>query len=137
MIILSPFSILINLAALWYILHLKQIGCECTLGTANDLIMYYLIISITCNFFLLYIFFNHRFKYETCETIYLAFFIPASIGYGYLTYQYVKKLKANNCECSNRVQRNILWIEALIISCIYCIGGLLMLKNPTKHVVIF
>ena len=126
-IIISCISLVLNVYVLWYIFNLEKNVCECALSTSHVFIKYYLIVAITCNAALLYLYFADRKLYHNYEKAYLVCFIPGSIIYAYITYKYVIDLESRACDCSNAVQRGIMWIEALIISILYSFGGLWIL----------
>ena len=127
LVLLSTISVILNIYVLWYIFNLQKNSCECALSTSHQFIKWYLIISITCNAALLYLYYADRPSFIYYEKIYFICFIPASILYAYITYKYVIDLESRQCECSSAIQRGIMWFEALVISIIYSFGGLWIL----------
>ena len=128
-------SLAINAYMLWYILNLERNNCKCSITSHSKFIKYYAIVSIVCNVSLFLLFLSDSRHYTRYETIYLMFFVPASIIHAYMVYKYVQEVDIESCECQSKLERWVLYLLSLVISTIYSFGGLVLFIGGASYLV--
>lgn len=97
---------------IYYLHHLENIGCKCSLTFQRNYIYYYTIAIFIFN--LISIFFQDKLK-----NLNLILFLPivviiAGIINIVYTIEYVQDMKKQNCECSESFIRDLMFIIAIL-----------------------
>ena len=116
-IIAPAIGITLSSLIIYYLNNLKTIGCECALNFKRDYIMYYSMVSILFNIvsfavgvpnILLY-----YIRYPILYTIPAILFTAAVVNMVFI-FQYVEEMKKINCECSESVYRDMMFVLAIL-----------------------
>ena len=99
---------------IYYLHHLENIGCKCSLTFQRNYIYYYTITIIIFN--LLSIFFQDKLKNLNFNFL---LFLPILIVIAGIiniiyTIEYVNDMKKQNCECSESLIRDLMFIIAIL-----------------------
>jgi hypothetical protein len=115
------FSILI----IYYLKNLETIGCKCALNFKHDFIFIFSCIALSIGF--LNILFS---GFRMFKIFMLIIFIPymiAAIMNLVFTIQYVDEMKKINCDCSESVFREMMYILAIINACVWALSILIVI----------
>lgn len=111
-ILIGIVAIIIQLSILYYLWNLEKIGCKCAMDWRRDYIMAFIVIGLVylCSYMI----------YKDKLPLYfsLIFMILGLINI-VAVIQYVNKLKDDNCECSESVMRDIMYVIALFNAVMY------------------
>lgn len=105
-------GIIFAFCILYYLKYLNNIGCICALNDKRIYILWYTCVIILFNIFAITPYYNLKFFTDYKYITYLL--IMGSILNVIFTMQYVEELKKNNCECSQSIVRDIMFILATI-----------------------
>lgn len=104
-----------------YLDNLEKIDCKCALTDNRKYIMYYLLTNVIINtfLFLVHSFFSKKINVSKIGIImygvvYGLMFI-ASFVFAIYTYQYLHKLRKDNCECSESIIRDMYYYYLIVI----------------------
>ena len=121
---------------IYYLNYLQQIGCKCSLTLQRNYIYYYTIVLFVIN--LVSIFFQKKLK-ELAVIIFpisIILLIAGIINIVY-TIEYVEDMKKQNCECSESMIKDLMFILAIfqisvwiILLCIVVSIVIFKLKLP-------
>ena len=107
---------------IYYLNHLEQIGCKCSLTFQRNYIYYYTICFFIINVLNLF-FYNTLFILPIQIILLLAGII--NIVY---TIEYVEDMKKQNCKCSESMIRDLMFIIAILKIFVYIIFILIILS---------
>ena len=101
---------------IYYLHHLENIGCKCSLTFQRNYIYYYTIVIFIFN--LINIFFQDKLKNSNLN-FKIVMFLPiliiiAGIINIVYTIEYVNDMKKQNCECSESIIRDLMFIIAIL-----------------------
>lgn len=114
--IFSAFVIALYIVFLVYLFKLEKIGCKCALNWRRNYMITFLIFALTSNF--------------------LSMFIPAiklnillilassvlSLMFVIISIQYVQKVKADKCDCSEHLTREIMYYYSWIMLVLFILS---------------
>jgi hypothetical protein len=114
--VFSAFVIALYVIFLVYLFKLEKIGCKCALNWRRNYMIIFLIFALTSNF--------------------LSMFIPAiklnillilassvlSLMFVIISIQYVQKVKADKCDCSEHLTREIMYCYSWIMLVLFILS---------------
>lgn len=102
---------------IYYLNNLKTIGCECALNFKRDYIMYYSMVSILFNIVSFAVgvptILIYYIRYPILYSIPAVLFAAAVVNMVFI-FQYVEEMKKINCECSESVYRDMMFVLAIL-----------------------
>ena len=125
------FNVVISSCIIYYLKRLETIGCKCALNFKHDYIFYFTCINLGVALL--------RFgvgSIAIVRTIMLFVSIPlviAAIVNIVYTIQYVDEMKKNNCNCSESIYRDLMYILAIINACAWIILLLIVLPIAIQY----
>ena len=121
---------------IYYLNNLKTIGCECALNFKRDYIMYYSIVNILFNVVSLTVgvptILNYYNRYPILYSVPAVLFAAAIVNMVFI-FQYVEEMKKINCECSESVYRDMMFVLAILQA--ISIGLILLLSVQVGYMV--
>jgi len=127
---ISPaIGITLSSLIIYYLNNLKTIGCACALNYKRDYIMGFSGILIAMNLAAVVVGGSHKLaavymKYPVLYGFLVALTIGAIVNIVF-TLQYVEEMKRINCDCSESVYRDMMFILAIIQAASYGIIAIL------------
>ena len=120
-------SIFISGTIIYYLYHLEKIDCKCSLTFQRNYIFYYTIFVFSIN--LLTICFQNKLKdlAFVILPISILLIIAGIINIVY-TIEYVEAMKKQNCNCSDSIIRDLMFIIAILQICVWAIVLLIMIS---------
>ena len=115
-------SIVFSIIVYKYLGNLEKIQCTCALTENRKYIMYYLLASIAVNvLYPICVITNSKSLLHTCLYMYtiMAF---VSIVFSIYAFQYLYKLREDNCECSESVVRDMYYYYLIVSFFMFCIA---------------
>lgn len=131
MTIISYISPIINLfisgTIIYYLHYLEKINCKCSLTFQRNYIYYYTILIFIIN--AITIFFQKKLKDISLAIlpISIMLLIAGLVNIIY-TFEYVNDMKKQNCECSESIVRDLMFIFAILQSFVIIIFFLTILS---------
>lgn len=115
---ISPaIGITLSSLIIYYLNNLKTIGCECALNFKRDYIMYYSIVNIVFNVVSFAVgipnILNYYNRYPILYSVPAVLFAAAIVNMVFI-FQYVEEMKKINCECSDSVYRDMMFVLAIL-----------------------
>ena len=100
---------------IYYLNNLKTIGCECALNFKRDYIMYYSMVNILFNVvsFGVPTILIYYIRYPILYSVPAVLFAAAIVNMVFI-FQYVEEMKKINCECSESVYRDMMFVLAIL-----------------------
>ena len=119
---INSINLFIGGTIIYYLNHLEQIGCKCSLTFQRNYIYYY-----TISFFLINVL--NLFFYNTLFIlpIQIILLLAGIINIVY-TIEYVEDMKKQNCKCSESMIRDLMFIIAILKIFVYIIFILIILS---------
>lgn len=106
------FTVIISLCIIYYLRHLEEIGCKCALNYKRDYILYFTCINLF--FATMNAFFGTTSMYRMVMLVVtLPLFVAGIVNIVY-TIQFINDVKKNNCNCSESLYREIMFILAIV-----------------------
>ena len=124
-IVSFTFTVIISSCIIYYLRHLEQIGCKCALNYKRDYILYFTCISLF--FATMNVFAGHTYIYKMVMVVVALPLIIAGIVNIVYTIQFVNDVKKNNCDCSESLYREIMYILAIVNACVWILLVLIIL----------
>lgn len=115
------FSILI----IYYLKNLETIGCKCALNFKHHYIFIFTCIALTIG--ILNILFRGFRMFKMLMLIISIPYFIAAITNIVFTIQYVDEMKKINCDCSESVFREMMYILAIINACVWALSVLIFI----------
>lgn len=116
-LITPAIGITLSSLIIYYLNNLKTIGCECALNFKRDYIMYYSIVNIAFNVLSFAVgvpnILNYYNRYPILYSILPVLFAAAVVNMVFI-FQYVEEMKKINCECSESVYRDMMFVLAIL-----------------------
>ena len=113
----SAIGITLSSLIIYYLNNLKTIGCECALNFKRDYIMYYSMVSILFNIVSFAVgvptILIYYIRYPILYSIPAVLFAAAVVNMVFI-FQYVEEMKKINCECSESVYRDMMFVLAIL-----------------------
>jgi hypothetical protein len=135
MIVAFVFNIIVSSLIIYYLNRLQQIGCKCALNFKRDYIFYFTCINLGIT--LTRALFG---SLSIVKMLMLFISIPlviAAIVNIVYTIQYVNEMKKNNCDCSESVYRELMFILAIINACAYILFFLILIPVIIMYPALF
>jgi hypothetical protein len=113
-------TLIISGTILYYLNHLKNIDCKCSLTFQRNYIFYYTIVVFVINLFT--ICFQDKLKELALMIlpISILLLIAGIINIVY-TIEYVQDMKKQNCKCSESMIRDLMFIIVILQICVWSI----------------
>jgi hypothetical protein len=138
MVIGPIINLFIGGTIIYYLHHLENIGCKCSLTFQRNYIYYYTIVIFIFN--LITIFFQDTLKNLSISLLFLPIIIIiAGIVNIVYTLEYVNDMKKQNCKCSESMIRDLMFIIAILQISAFAIVLLTMISmvalkiKPNKY----
>jgi len=117
----------LQLLIIRYLFQLEEQGCECALTTQRTYILSFLVLNFIVS--LLHIFTNvfEKAKDNTIGSLFMSLYSVAGIANIVFIIQYVNQLKARQCDCSESVYRDMMYVYAIMDAIVLGMAVLLVL----------
>ena len=119
------FILFINLfisgTIIYYLNHLEKIGCQCSLTFQRNYIYYYTICIFIINLLNLFL------KKITVLPVQIILLLASIINIVY-TIEYVEDMKKLNCNCSESMIRDLMFIIAILRICVVILFILIIIS---------
>lgn len=115
-------SIVFSIIVYKYLDNLEKIQCTCALTDNRKYIMYYLLVGIAVSIsYPICVITNSKTLSNMCFYIY-TIMVFVSIVFSIYAFQYIHKLREDNCECSDSVVRDMYYYYFIVSFFIFCIA---------------
>jgi hypothetical protein len=110
-------GVILSSLIIYYVTNLEKIGCECAMGYKRTYILAYNAVAILYGVFMA-IFGVDKFS-SMLRNQPLLFVIPGLLGVAGIvnmvfTFMFVEEMKKKNCECSESVYRDMMYVLAIL-----------------------
>ena len=114
--ITSAFIIALYIVFLVYLFKLEKIGCKCALNWRRNYMIVFMIFALSSNLLSMVI--------PAIKLNFFLVFLSATLSLMFLivTIQYVQRLKADKCECSENLTREIMYYYSWIMLVLFILS---------------
>jgi hypothetical protein len=119
------FTVIISSCIIYYLKHLEEIGCKCALNYKRDYILYFTVINLF--FATMNVFAGHTAIYRMVMLVVSLPLVIAGIVNIVYTIQFVNDVKENNCNCSESLFREIMFILAIVNASVWILFILIVI----------
>jgi hypothetical protein len=124
-IVAFTFNLIVSSLIIYYLNRLEKIGCKCALNFKRDYIFYFTCINLF--FALMNVLIGTTIIYQTIMLVVFFPLVVAGIVNIVYTIQYVNEMKQLNCDCSESIYRELMFILAIVNACAYILVFLLFI----------
>lgn len=110
-------GVVLSSLIIYYVTSLEKIGCECAMGYKRTYILGYSVVAIIYGLFMSIVGADKVTRILLKNPLLLAFFGllgVAGIVNMVLTFMFVEEMKKKNCDCSESVYRDMMYVLAIL-----------------------